>query len=124
MKHLYKSIAGLLLTMFLTQSNAADLIVVCSVKEVAKNQTPSTYKRKYEIDFEPRFFKSSVDMGNGFRHSEDGFPKDINASRVVFAEDGTTSQYFDRQTSQYVYKNVASEVEATGSCTQETRPKK
>lgn len=110
--------------MFLIQANAADLIVVCSIKEVAKNKTPSTYKRKYEIDFEPRFFKSSVDTGNGFRHTEDGFPKDINATRVVFAEDATTSQYYDRKTSQYFYKNVTSEVEATGSCTQESRSKK
>lgn len=110
--------------MFLIQSNAADLVVVCNVKEVAKNQTPSSYKRRYEIDFEPRFFKSSVDLGNGFRRSEDGFPKDINATRVVFAEDGTTSQYYDRKTSQYFYKNVASGVEATGSCAQESRSKK
>lgn len=121
MKNIYKSLVGLFLSIFLTHANAADLTVICNVKEVAKDQTKSTYKRRYEIDFEPRFFKTSMDTGNGFRHSEEGFPKDINAMRVVFVEDAAVSQYYDRKSSQYFYKNVVSGVEATGPCSQDKR---
>lgn len=121
MKHFLKSLLAILFIIFVTESNAADLTVICNIKEVAKNQTQSTYKLKYEINFEPRFYKSYVDKGNGFRNSEEGFPKDINATKVVFTEDTTTNQYYELKTSQYYYKNAESEVEATGACSQEKR---
>lgn len=119
MNNIYKSVVGLILTVFFTQINAADLTVICDIKETAKNQTQSVYKRRFEIDFEPRFYKAWIDTGTGFRKSEEGFPKDVNATRVVFFEDATISGYYDRKSSLYFYKNVVSGVEATGSCSQE-----
>ena len=97
-------------------ANATDLSIVCDVKQTTDGKEQSAFKRRFDIDFEPRYFRSAVDTGKGFRGKEEGFPEDINAMRIVFVDDGNISQYYDRETHEYVYQDVNANVEAKGKC--------
>lgn len=102
---------------------AGDLTITCNVQQTREGQNKTEFKRRFEIDFEPRYFKTSVDNGKGFRGKEEGFPADINAMRVVFIDDGKVSQYYDRETHEYVYQDVTTGIEAKGKCTEESGTK-
>lgn len=103
-----------------TAAHAADLTVLCNVKQVVDGKTQPQFQRRYEIDLEPRYFRTSVDTGKGFRGEEEGFPKDVNNTRIVFVDDGKISQFYDRTTGEYAYKDVERNVEAIGRCIERT----
>ncbi|MDQ7970398.1 MAG: hypothetical protein REI95_12220 [Oxalicibacterium faecigallinarum] len=105
-------------------AKASDLTITCDVQQTPEGQKKTEFKRRFEIDFEPRYFKTSVDNGKGWRGREEGFPEDINATRVVFIDDGKVSQYYDRATHEYVYQDVTAGIEAKGKCREEGQPKK
>ena len=49
------------------QGHAADLIITCDVAVIEKDSAESTYKKRYEIDLEPHYFKAFIDRGTGFQ---------------------------------------------------------
>lgn len=64
------------------------------------------------------YFKAFINKGGtSFRPDGDGFPKVINDTRIVFTDDGSVNEYYDRNTKEYFYKNSSTEVEITGPCT-------
>lgn len=101
--------------------HATDLSIVCDVKQTTGGKAQSAFKRRFDIDFEPRYFRSAVDTGKGFRGKEEGFPEDINAMRIVFVDDGNISQYYDRDTHEYVYQDLNANVEAKGKCREQPK---
>ena len=118
-----KTLIALIFTSTLTTfAQASDITIVCDVQQTADGQSQSSFKRRDEIDLEPRYFRTSIDTGKGFRRSEEGFPADLSASRIVFVDDGTVTQYYDRDKREYVYQNVATNVEASGKCVEHTTP--
>lgn len=85
---------------------------------IEKDSAESTYKKRYEIDLEPHYFKAFIDRGTGFQKNGDGFPYSINEARITFVNDGTTSEYYDRKISKYFYQNSATGLVAGGICAQ------
>lgn len=100
------------------QAQAADLIITCDVTAIEKDGVKSTYKKRYEIDLEPHYFKVFIDRGRGFRQIGDGFPHSINEARITFVNDGTTNEYYERKTNKYFYRNNTSGLEENGNCAQ------
>ena len=103
----------------ITSAQASDLKITCKVQQTTEGKKQPEFKRRFEIDFEPRYFKTAIDNGKGFRSTEEGFPQDINNTRVVFVDDGKVSQYYDRSTHEYVYQDVTAGIEAKGKCDEE-----
>ncbi|GGC14316.1 hypothetical protein GCM10007205_23930 [Oxalicibacterium flavum] len=101
-------------------AQASDITVICNVQQTTDGKPQASFKRRYEIDLEPRYFKTSVDTGKGFLGEQEGFPQDINASRIVFVDDGEIMQYYDRSNGEYFYQDVSANIEATGTCTEKT----
>lgn len=99
-------------------AQASDITLICNVQQTTDGKPQASFKRRYEIDLEPRYFKTSVDTGKGFLGEEEGFPEDINATRIVFVDEGGVMQYYDRNSGEYFYQNVTANIEATGKCTE------
>ncbi|GEM_PF-5004744 len=104
-------------------AQASDITVICSVQQTTDGKTQASFKRRYEIDLEPRYFKTSVDTGKGFLGEQEGFPEDINATRIVFVDDGKIMQYYDRSNGEYFYQDVDANIEATGKCEESNKPR-
>lgn len=118
MIHYLIAVMASLMALTALPAKASDITVICEVRQTADGQSPKNFKRRFAIDLEPRYFKTSVDNGKGFRSEEEGFPKDINPARIVFVDDGKILQYYDRTNSAYVYQDLTSGIEATGKCTE------
>lgn len=99
------------------QAHSADLIIICDVTAMEKDGPKITYKKRYEIDLEPHYFKTFIDRGTGFQKNGDGFPQSINDSRITFVNDGTTNEYYEQKTNKYFYKDSATGLEVNGNCT-------
>lgn len=108
-------------TVVTVQALAADLIITCDVTAIEKDGAKSTYKKRYEIDLEPHYFKIFVDKGTGFRQIGDGFPHSINEVRITLISDGTTNEYYERKTNKYYYINNTTGLEENGSCTKDNK---
>ncbi len=100
------------------QTQAADLIITCDVTAIEKDGVKSKYMKRYEIDLEPHYFKVFIDKGTGFQRVDDGFPHSINEIRITFISNGTTNEYYERQTNMYFYINNTTGLEENGNCTQ------
>lgn len=100
------------------QAQAANLIISCDVTAIEKDGVKSAYKKRYEIDLEPHYFKVFIDRGTGFRQIRDGFPHSINEVRITFVSDGTTNEYYERKTNKYFYIDNTTGLEENGNCTQ------
>ena len=124
---MFKFVAALatLILFGMPVAQASDLTITCNVQQTTDGKQKTEFKRRFEIDFEPRYFKTAVDNGKGFRTQEEGFPQDINNTRVVFIDDGKVNQYYDRGTHEYVYQDVAAGIDAKGKCAEQSQqPKK
>lgn len=87
---------------------AADLTLICKAKESLPGGTQTSYVRRFEITEEPRYFKSQVDTGAGFRPSREGRIKQIDDRRIVLQDDADMRAYIDRTTGE-LYMNIYSQ---------------
>lgn len=98
------------------QMQPTDLVIVCNVTVLGKSPNQDMYKKKFEIDLEPHYYRAYHDQGSGYRLERNGFPHSVSDTRITFVEDGTTQEFYDRKTGEYFFRDNVSRREEAGKC--------
>lgn len=108
--------AGLLLLLGCIHAHAADITLVCKAKESLSDGTQTSYVRRFEITEEPRYWRSQVDSGSGFRPNREGVIKQIDDLRIVLQDDPILKAYIDRSTGELYMKFYSLNSVHRGTC--------
>lgn len=96
--------------------SAADLVLECAVTAKGANRKQSQSTKRIDVIVEPRYFERYRNDGKRLRLEKDGFPVFISSAMIVFQEEETVKETYDRNTGDYSYENLATGRQVTGHC--------
>ena len=95
-------------------AHAADLTLECKIKKT-REESQLSFTRRYEFNFDSRYFKTFNDLGNGFTPGGIGNFAYADDNRIQISHDyDSFVSYIDRTTGTYYYKG--SDGVARGTC--------
>lgn len=97
-------------------ASAADLVLECAVMAEGADRKQRQLTKRIDVTMEPRYFERYRDDGNRFRLEKDGFPVFISRAMILFQEETSVKETYDRNTGDYLYENFVTGRQVAGHC--------